>query len=132
MTQKLVAIHSNVLDARADLTLEPSPPRDPLTGQPMTKAPACVKASLTSKFDAPSAAPSAEFLENRLKQVTDLLFKAMGLDREKMVGLDDPDDLDDIPSPQGEAPDSELASAATVSKNGETPHTELPWPQQAR
>jgi len=132
--QKLVAIHSSVLDAREDLTLEPSPPTDPLTGQPMTEPPACVKASLTSKYDAPSAAPSAEFLENRLNQVTDLIFKAMGKDRADMVGLDDPDDLDepddldDIPSPQGEAPGSDPASAATVSTNGETLRSEPSWP----
>ena len=132
--QKLVAIHSNVLDAREDLTLEPSPPTDPLTGQPMTAPPACVQASLTTKYDAPSAAPSAEFLENRLNQVTDLIFKAMGKDRAEMVGLDDPDDLDepddldDIPSPQGEAPGSDLASAATFSTNGETPRSEPSWP----
>ena len=131
MVQELVGIHSNVLDAREDLTLEPSPPTDPLTGQPMTEPPACVKASLTTKYDAPSAAPSAEFLENRLKQVRDLLFKAMGKDRAPMVSLDEPDALDepgDIPSPDGEAPDSDLASAATVSTNGETPRSEPSWP----
>ncbi len=128
--QELVAIHSNVLDAREDLTLEPSPPTDPLTGQPMIEPPACVQASLTTKYDAPSAAPTAEFLENRLDQVTDLLFKAMEVDRESVVGPDDeddeddPDDLDDIPSPQGEAPGSDIASAATVSTSAETPHSE--------
>lgn len=134
MVQELVAIHSNVLDAQADLTLEPSPPRDPLTGQPMIEPPACVQASLTTKYDAPSAAPSAEFLENRLDQVSDLLFKALEVDRESVVGPDDEDDeddledLDDIPSPQGEAPGTDLASAATVSTNGETPRSEPSWP----
>lgn len=134
MVQELVAIHSNVLDAQADLTLEPSPPRDPLTGQPMTEPPACVQASLTTKYDAPSAAPSAEFLENRLDQVTDLLFKAMEVDRESVVGPDDEEDeddledLDDIPSPQGEAPGSDLATEATVSTHGETPRSEPSWP----
>ncbi len=134
MVQELVAIHRNVLDAQADLTLEPSPPRDPLTGQPMTEPPACVRASLTTKYDAPSAAPSAEFLENRLDQVTDLLFTAMEVDRESVVGPDDEDDeddledLDDIPSPQGEAPGFDLATEATVSTNGETPHSEPSWP----
>ena len=134
MVQELVAIHSNVLDAQADLTLEPSPPRDPLTGQPMTEPPACVKASLTTKYDAPSAAPSAEFLENRLDEVTDLLFKALEVDREAVVGPDDeddeddPEDLDGIQSPQGGAPDTHLASVATVSTNGETPRSEPSWP----
>ena len=129
MVQELVAIHSNVLDAREDLTLEPSPPTDPLTGQPMTEPPACVKASLTSKYDAPGAAPSAEFLEKRLDQVTDLLFKAMEVDRELVVGPDDEDDeddLDDIPSPQGETPGSALASP-TIGTNGETPRSEPSW-----
>ncbi|MYC20972.1 MAG: hypothetical protein F4X62_05755 [Caldilineaceae bacterium SB0662_bin_25] len=124
MVQELVAIHSNVLDAREDLTLEPSPPTDPLTGQPMIEPPACVKASLTTKYDAPSAAPTAEFLENRLNQVSDLLFKAMGKDRAAMVRLNELDDPDDNPSPQGEAPGSDLATAATVSTSAETPHSE--------
>ena len=129
MVQELVGIHSNVLDAREDLTLEPSPPTDPLTGQPMTEPPACVKASLTTKYDAPSAAPSAEFLENRLNQVSDLLFKAMGKDRAAMVRLTTSwTTLDDIPSPQGEAPGSDLATEATVSTNGETPRSEPSWP----
>ncbi len=128
MVQELVAIHSNVLDAREDLTLESSPPTDPLTGQPMTEPPACVKASLTTKYDAPSAAPSAEFLENRLNQVSDLLFKAMGKDRAAMVRLNELDDPDDNPSPQGEAPGSDLATEATVSTNGETPRSEPSWP----
>ena len=131
MVQELVAIHSNVLDAKADLTLEPSPPTDPLTGQPMAEPPACVKASLTTKYDAPSAAPSAEFLEKRLDQVSDLLFKALEVDRESVVGPDDEDDeddLDDIPSPQGDGPGSDLATEATVSKNGETPQSEPSWP----
>ena len=94
----------------------------------MTEPPACVQASLTTKYDAPSAAPSAEFLENRLDQVSDLLFKALEVDRESVVGPDDLEDLDDIPSPQGEAPGTDLASAATVSTNGETPRSEPSWP----
>ena len=117
LCQELSGIHSNVIFARDDATLEPSPPRDPLTGQPMSELPACVKGSLTSEFYAPGAAPSAEFLENRLSQVNQLFRKVGDLHKEKLAHLGS------SPSPAGVASGSDLAST-TIGTNGEIPQSE--------
>ncbi len=99
----------------------PNPPRDPLTGQTMSLPPACVKASLTSEYDAPGAAPSAETLENRLSQVNQLLQKLQEVHKKKVA------ELANNPSLAGQAPDSHLASI-TADHYGAMPQSAPAWP----
>ncbi len=99
----------------------PNPPRDPLTGQTMSLPPACVKASLTSEYDAPGAAPSAEILESRLSQIHQLLQKLQEMHQKKVA------ELANNPSLAGQAPASDFASRI-ADNYGAFPQSAPTWP----
>lgn len=87
----------------------------------MSLPPACVKASLTSEYDAPGAAPSAETLESRLSQIHQLLQKLQEMHQKKVA------ELANNPSLAGQAPASDFASRI-ADNYGAFPQSAPTWP----
>jgi len=114
-------MEAGIEQALASAALEPSPPPDPLTGQPMTELPNGVKVSLEEEYFAPGAGPSKESLEDLHSQFTQLKDRINNIDWSQ---FSDRLGIRAAPSQasNGNTPLSELGT------NGETPRSEPSWP----
>ncbi len=68
----LARMRSAMEEALADLAGNPDPPRDPLTGQPLTQLPAGVKTGLLTTANPVSAEQAAKILKDQIRQTKKL------------------------------------------------------------
>ena len=119
--EELAGMEAGIEQALASADLQPSPPPDPLTGQPMTELPTGVKVSLEEEYFAPGAGPSKESLEDLHSQFTQLKDRINNIDWSLFS------DRLGIRAAPSQASNSNTP-LTELDTNGESPRPEPSWP----
>ena len=118
--EELAGMEAGIEQALASAALQPSPPPDPLTGQPMTELPTGVMVSLEEEYFAPGAGPSKESLEDLHSQFTQLKDRINNIDWSQFS------DRLGIRAAPSQASNSNTP-LTELDTNGETPRSEPSW-----
>ena len=73
LTEKRAVMEAALADLTRDPALDPAPPRDPLTGQPLNELPAGVSTGLPSYANSADAVRSPEIMQDPIRQVDEII-----------------------------------------------------------
>ena len=73
LAHDLTVMEAALADLTRDPGLDPEPPRDPLTGQPLNELPAGVSTGVPSYANSADAVRSPEILQNQIRQVDEII-----------------------------------------------------------